>query len=51
MPVVATRFVGYLNRRPYLWLVDLTERVIAPAAPDLPHIPQGISELIPYKMP
>jgi hypothetical protein len=40
-----SRFVGYLNRRPYLWLVDLATRSIEPAA-ELRDIPQGISEVI-----
>ena len=41
-----SRFVGYLNRRPYLWLVDLATRSIEPAA-ELRDIPQGIDEVIP----
>ncbi len=38
--------MGYLNRRPYLWLVDLATRSIEPAA-GLRNIPQGIDEVIP----
>lgn len=38
--------MGYLNRRPYLWLVDLATRSIEPAA-ELRDIPQGISEVVP----
>lgn len=41
-----SRFVGYLNRRPYLWLVDLATRSIEPAA-ELRDIPQGIDEVVP----
>lgn len=41
-----SRFVGYLDRRPYLWLVDLATRSIEPAA-ELSDIPQGIDEVIP----
>ena len=41
-----SRFVGYLERRPYLWLVDLATRSIEPAA-ELRDIPQGIDEVVP----
>lgn len=41
-----SRFVGYLERRPYLWLGDLATRSIEPAA-ELRDIPQGIDEVIP----
>ena len=42
------RFVGYLNRRPYLWFVGIEDRVIEPAA-ELREIPQGISEVVPLE--
>ena len=38
--------MGYLNRRPYLWFVDLATRSIEPAA-ELRDIPQGIDEVVP----
>ena len=41
-----SRFVGYLERRPYLWLVDLATRCIEPAA-EPRDIPQGIDEVVP----
>ncbi len=40
------RFVGYLNRRPYLWFVDVENRAVEPAA-ELRDIPQGIDEVVP----
>ena len=40
------RFLGWLNRRPYLWWVDLETRIIEPAA-ELTWIPEGISEVVP----
>ena len=42
------RFVGYLERRPYLWYVDLEDRVIEPAA-ELRDIPQGIDDVVPLE--
>ena len=45
MPGMA-RFLGYLNRRPYLWWVDLERRIVEPAA-ELMWIPQGIDEVVP----
>ena len=39
------RFVGYLERRPYLWLVYLATRSIEPAA-ELRDFPQGIDEVV-----
>ena len=45
MPEMA-RFLGYLNRRPYLWWVDLERRIVEPAA-ELKWIPQGIDEVVP----
>lgn len=44
---VGVRLIGYLNRRPYLWLADLDNRTVEPAA-ELRRIPQGIDELIPF---
>jgi hypothetical protein len=40
------RFLGWLNRQPYLWWVDLETRIIEPAA-ELSWIPEGISEVVP----
>ena len=40
------RFLGYLNRRPYLWWVDLERRIVEPAA-ELTWIPQGVDEVVP----
>jgi len=40
------RFLGWLNRRPYLWWVDLEKRIIEPAA-ELTWIPEAISEVVP----
>lgn len=45
-PDSMTRFVGYLERRPYLWFVDIEARAIEPAA-ELRDIPQGIDEVVP----
>ncbi len=39
------RFLGYLEQRPYLWLVGLEGREAEPAA-ELRHIPQGIDEVV-----
>lgn len=44
---MANRFVGYLNRRPYLWFVDLDAKTIESAAAQLRRIPQGVDELVP----
>jgi hypothetical protein len=41
-----SRYLGWLNRRPYLWWVDIANRAIEPAA-NLTAIPQGIDELVP----
>ena len=38
--------MGYLNRRPYLWLVDLATQSIESEA-ELRDVPQGIDEVIP----
>ena len=47
LPESGLQFVGYLNRRPYLWSVDLVNRTIEPAATALTSIPQGIDEIVP----
>ena len=46
--VRVARFLGCLNRRPYLWFVDTETRAIEPAAATLDAIPQGISEVVPF---
>jgi hypothetical protein len=45
IPVCARRFVGYSEQPPYLWLVDLDQRAIEPAAPDVTSIPQASTTL------
>ena len=47
LPGSGLRFIGYLNRRPYLWCVDLVNHTIEPAARDLKSIPQGIDGVVP----
>jgi hypothetical protein len=41
------RFVGYLNRKPYLWIVDLATRTVHATHATLGSIPQGIDTLVP----
>ena len=41
-----TRLVGYDDRPPFLWYVDLDSRRVEPAA-ELSRIPQGIDEIVP----
>ena len=41
-----TRFIGYKNRRPYLWCVDLEQRTVK-AASELDWIPQAIDDIVP----
>lgn len=40
-----SRYLGWLNRRPYLWWVDTSTRSVEPAA-TLTAIPQGVDEVV-----
>lgn len=41
------RLLGYHERPPFLWHIDLDDRTVAATGLDLPDIPEGIDDLVP----